>query len=136
MIYLVFAREESPFPHFYPWMDKWCAMMDAMPVVVDLTGSWQETTDQGAPLIFTSYPRAEEYLQNRVDTMIWMDHRAELTLGQFPHPAENVAYFVGSDTDGFQGCRQKGSHLRLPVEGEFHAAMVLPWIVAARKLGG
>lgn len=135
MIYLVFAREESPFPHHYPWMDKWCGMMGAMPVVVDLTGQWEETTDQGAPLIFTSYPDAVDHLRGLVTQFIWLDHRADITLSQLHHPKDNVAYVIGSDTEGFQGCKTAGWHVRIPVEGEFHAAMILPWVVAGRMLG-
>lgn len=135
MVYMVFAREETAFPHHYPWMDKWCGMMGAMPVVVDLTGQWEETTDQGSPLIFTSYQDAVAYLKGFDLNFIWLDHRADLTLDQLHHPEDNVAYFVGSDFDGFQGCEQDGWHVRIPVEGEFHAAMILPWIVAGRVLG-
>lgn len=134
MIFLVFAKEASPFPHYYPWMDKWCGMMGATPVVIDLTGEWEETTDQGPPLIFKSYTDAAEFLASEVATMVWLDHRAGITLNQFIHPDDKVAYFIGSDVHGFGDCVRNGWKVKLPVEGEFHAAMVLPWVVASRLL--
>ena len=137
MIYIVFAREETAFPHFYAWMDKWCGLIGAHPVAIDLIGGWDETHD-GVPLVFHSYEDAKHFLVGAHPSikLVWLDHRGEFQLGEFRHPSGDVAYFVGSDFTGFGDMQQCGVSVRAPMEGEFHAAMVLPMVIIDRLVRG
>lgn len=132
---LFYIEDDTSIPNQRTMIDAWCAMAGMTHIMVDKTGLLKQTNGN----IFSSIDEAISAFPDH--EFVFMSEKSSKLLSEYIHPAANVIYCVGSDTDGYQSLdlslyKSYKLDTTTKVGNEWYAASIVPMVIADRMLRG
>ncbi len=128
---LFYVEDDTSLPHDRTRIDQWCAIAGITHLMVDLSATMSKVNGN----VFYTIQEALDAFPE--DQFVFIIETGARLLTDYVHPAKDIIYCFGSDTDGFQGLNLS-SYTTLKVQyangtdNEWYASTLVPLVVAHR----